>query len=114
MRESTRASAALPWAAPTPDLSWDWIANVPSWTEDALCAQTDPEIFFPERGGSTRKAKKVCFECVARADCLEWALNNDERHGVLGGKSERERRKIKRSTRDLSEVLAAAATEATA
>ena len=67
-----------------------------TWQERALCAQTDPEAFFPEKGGSTREAKKVCVSCEVRAECLEYALENDERFGILGGLSERERRKLKR------------------
>ena len=61
-----------------------------SWQERSLCAQTDPEAFFPEKGGSTREAKKVCV------GCLEYALENDERFGIWGGLSERERRKLKK------------------
>lgn len=67
-----------------------------AWQERALCAQTDPEAFFPEKGGSTREAKKVCSSCDVRAECLDYALANDERFGIWGGLSERERRKIKR------------------
>ena len=67
-----------------------------TWQERALCAQTDPEAFFPEEGGSTREAKKVCVSCEVRAECLEYALENDERFGIWGGLSERERRKLKR------------------
>ena len=66
------------------------------WQERALCAQTDPEAFFPEKGGSTREAKKVCLSCDVRGDCLEYALSNDERFGIWGGLSERERRKLKK------------------
>lgn len=66
------------------------------WQERALCAQTDPEAFFPEKGGSTREAKKVCLGCEVRAECLEYALANDERFGIWGGLSERERRKLKK------------------
>jgi WhiB family redox-sensing transcriptional regulator len=66
------------------------------WQERSLCAQTDPEAFFPEKGGSTREAKKVCTQCEVRAECLEYALANDERFGIWGGLSERERRKLKR------------------
>lgn len=65
------------------------------WQERALCAQTDPEAFFPEKGGSTREAKKVCVSCEVRSECLEYALDNDERFGIWGGLSERERRKLK-------------------
>jgi WhiB family transcriptional regulator, redox-sensing transcriptional regulator len=67
-----------------------------SWQERALCAQTDPEAFFPEKGGSTREAKKVCLSCDVRAECLEYALAHDERFGIWGGLSERERRKLKK------------------
>lgn len=65
------------------------------WQQRALCAQTDPEAFFPEKGGSTREAKKVCSSCDVRAECLDYALANDERFGIWGGYSERERRKLK-------------------
>lgn len=68
-----------------------------SWQEQALCAQTDPEAFFPEKGGSTREAKKVCQECTVKTECLTYALGNDERFGIWGGLSERERRKLKRA-----------------
>ena len=67
-----------------------------SWQERALCAQTDPEAFFPEKGGSTREAKRVCMSCDVRGECLEYALAHDERFGIWGGLSERERRRLKR------------------
>jgi WhiB family transcriptional regulator, redox-sensing transcriptional regulator len=66
------------------------------WQERALCAQTDPEAFFPEKGGSTREAKKICLGCEVRAECLDYALAHDERFGIWGGLSERERRRLKR------------------
>jgi WhiB family redox-sensing transcriptional regulator len=80
----------------------------------ALCAQTDPEAFFPEKGGSVRYAKGVCNgrpasqgsshhgpqdainPCPVRAECLAYALEHDERFGIWGGLSERERRRLKR------------------
>lgn len=67
-----------------------------SWQDRALCAQTDPEAFFPEKGGSTREAKRVCSVCDVRADCLTYALQHDERFGIWGGLSERERRRLKK------------------
>jgi WhiB family redox-sensing transcriptional regulator len=67
-----------------------------SWQERALCAQTDPEAFFPEKGGSTREAKRICVGCEVKAECLAYALANDERFGIWGGLSERERRRLKR------------------
>jgi WhiB family redox-sensing transcriptional regulator len=67
----------------------------PDFVADGLCTQTDPELFFPEKGGSTREAKKVCANCTVRAECLSYALENDERFGIWGGLSERERRKLR-------------------
>lgn len=67
-----------------------------AWQSDSLCAQTDPEAFFPEKGGSTRDAKKICATCDVKAQCLEYALQNDERFGIWGGLSERERRKLRK------------------
>ena len=66
------------------------------WQEEALCAQTDPEAFFPEKGGSTREAKRICVGCTVKSECLEYALGHDERFGIWGGLSERERRRLKR------------------
>jgi WhiB family redox-sensing transcriptional regulator len=71
-------------------------ADAQSWQEQALCAETDPEAFFPEKGGSTREAKKICTGCEVKAECLEYALSNDERFGIWGGLSERERRRLRR------------------
>ena len=67
-----------------------------AWTASALCAQADPEEWFPEKGSSTRMAKAICSRCPVRADCLSEALANGERFGVWGGLSERERRQLGR------------------
>jgi WhiB family redox-sensing transcriptional regulator len=69
--------------------------KTPEWFDDGLCAQTDPEVFFPEKGGSTREAKQVCMACPIRVRCAEYALDHDERFGVWGGLSERERRRLR-------------------
>ncbi len=68
----------------------------PSWQDLANCLGVDPDLFFPERGASTREAKEVCRGCVVREDCLEYALRNGEKFGIWGGMSERERRRIRR------------------
>lgn len=65
-----------------------------AWQERSLCSQTDPEAFYAEKGENTRDAKKMCAGCEVVPECLEYALANNERFGVWGGKSERERRKI--------------------
>ena len=67
-----------------------------AWQDKALCPETDPEAFFPEKGGATRDAKRVCRACEVRAECLQYALDHDERFGVWGGLSERERRRLQR------------------
>ena len=69
---------------------------VESWQMFANCLGVDPDLFFPERGASTKEAKQVCQGCVVREDCLEYALANGEKFGIWGGLSERERRRIRR------------------
>ncbi|MCL4433358.1 MAG: WhiB family transcriptional regulator [Actinobacteria bacterium] len=68
-----------------------------SWKLRANCAGVDPDLFFPERGASTREAKAVCRGCIVREDCLEYAICHSEKFGIWGGLSERERRRIRRS-----------------
>jgi WhiB family redox-sensing transcriptional regulator len=67
-----------------------------TWQDEANCLGVDPDLFFPERGASTREAKEVCRGCVVRLDCLEYALTNGEKFGIWGGLSERERRRLRR------------------
>lgn len=79
------------------------VGLIPEWTRDAVCAQIDPELFFPDKGGSTATAKKVCAGCPVRRQCLEYALEHESGaagthtsypSGIYGGLSElrRERR----------------------
>ena len=68
-----------------------------NWQSKANCMGVDPDLFFPERGASTREAKEVCRGCVVREDCLEYALANGEKFGIWGGLSERERRRLRRA-----------------
>jgi WhiB family redox-sensing transcriptional regulator len=78
------------------------------WQERANCLGVDPDLFFPERGASTREAKAVCGGCEVKADCLEYALDNGEKFGIWGGLSERERRRLRRQ-RALARRAAASA-----
>lgn len=64
------------------------------WMQEAACAQVGGDLWFPEKGGSTADAKRVCFSCSVSAECLEYALATKDRFGVYGGLSERERRKL--------------------
>lgn len=72
------------------------VLEAKGWQDFANCLGVDPDLFFPERGASTREAKEVCKGCVVREDCLEYALANGEKFGIWGGLSERERRRIRR------------------
>jgi WhiB family redox-sensing transcriptional regulator len=95
IRHSNYQSQILTRGHPTLDMST--FPESPPWMVDGLCAQTDPESFFPEKGGSTREAKSICARCPVAAECLDWALEHEERFGIWGGLSERERRKVARS-----------------
>ena len=68
------------------------------WRHAALCAQTDPEAFFPRVGTSPRAAQQVCMACPVRTDCLTAALENNERYGIWGGTTETQRRRLRRLT----------------
>ncbi len=65
------------------------------WATRAACRGLDPDLFFPERGEPTREARTVCNQCPVRVDCLNYALDNNERFGMWGGLSERQRRRIR-------------------
>jgi WhiB family redox-sensing transcriptional regulator len=67
-----------------------------AWQDLANCRGADPDLFFPERGASTRTAKSICRECQVRGECLEFAIVSSEKFGIWGMMSERERRKIRK------------------
>lgn len=71
----------------------------PAWLEDAICSQVDPALFFPEKGGDPRPAKRICGSCDASAACLSWAVSNAIPYGIYGGMTERDRRHLKRCRR---------------
>ena len=67
-----------------------------SWQSLASCIESDPDLFFPERGASTNEAKRICRACLVREECLEYALTNGEKFGIWGGLDERQRRHVRR------------------
>ena len=71
-------------------------AGPPGRPEQALCAQADPEAWFPEAGERAEAAKAICARCPVQAPCLAYALDRPELRGIWGGLSERERRAIRR------------------
>lgn len=68
------------------------LANAMEEHGEPPCSQTDPEVWFPQKGGSTTLAKKVCNECPLKKPCLQFALLNNEPYGIWGGVAPRERR----------------------
>lgn len=67
--------------------------RMPTFVE-ALCAQVDPFLFFPEVGESTSNARSLCRRCADRVPCAEWAVVNRERHGIWGGTTPPQRRRL--------------------
>ena len=67
--------------------------------DDRGCADSPPRLFFPPRGTSADEAKAICRQCPYMRPCLEYAIVNVERFGIWGGKSERERRRMRRQQR---------------
>jgi WhiB family redox-sensing transcriptional regulator len=67
------------------------------WIELAACRGLDAALFFPTRGEWTREAREVCGGCPVRAQCLEHALDAGEKFGIWGGKTERQRRAMRRA-----------------
>lgn len=72
-----------------------------TWRNNALCRDTDPELFFPI--GTTgqallqiSRAKEVCCECPVKVDCLDFAMDTNQDTGIWGGTSEEERRQMRR------------------
>jgi hypothetical protein len=78
--------------------------------DGALCAQVDPELWFPKLGSPSSAALLICQDCPARVDCLEWALTAREEHGIWGGMTPRQRRdELRRRRAGDSEGLGSAA-----
>lgn len=72
------------------------------WRLEALCAQTDPDLFFPEVGERNPAAKAVCGRCAVREECLAVALDRREPYGIWGGLSADERKKLRTRQRRAS------------
>jgi len=75
----------------------------PRWMERAACRGLPTDLFFPHRGGidTAAAAKAVCAACPVSDDCYEYAFASNERHGIWGGTSERERRRMRRERREV-------------
>jgi WhiB family redox-sensing transcriptional regulator len=73
-------------------MSTDWMAQ-------GKCREMDPAVFFPSDGLGVQEAQRTCAECTVTEECLQYALDNRIDHGVWGGRSERERRRLQRRRR---------------
>ncbi len=90
-----RVAAAWQQGLPSPGAD----PSASSWRFDAACATSDPDLFFPVGSTGTalrqaERAKQVCAGCPVRLQCLEWALETDQPHGVWGGTDEVERARM--------------------
>lgn len=65
------------------------------WMERGACRDMDPETFFPSRGEVVDITIAICRRCPVREQCLAYAIDNRIHHGIWGGRSERERRRMK-------------------
>ena len=66
------------------------------WMSKALCREVDCELFFPDGGGSSKTARKICGRCRVKTDCLAYALTFPSMSGIWGGTTEKQRRTMKR------------------
>lgn len=75
--------------------------SLPDWMEKGNCVGVDPDLMFPGRGRNNEllEAKAICAACIVKDECLEFALEKVIQHGVWGGKSERERRRLRNERR---------------
>ena len=81
------------------------------WRAHAACLSADPDLFFPIYSGvasrrQERRAKTICAMCHVRAECLTFALESSQVHGVWGGLGEEELRRLSRSRRVLRASIA--------
>lgn len=75
-----------------------------AWMQKALCAQTDPELFFPDKGDWAKafRAKVVCQRCEVKSECLAYALERSELVGVWGGTTPEQRKQLRGASRGRS------------
>jgi len=79
-----------------------WSRMELEWMAKGKCRMLPPETFFPSDGVGVDIARRICQDCPVKSPCLEYAMANHIDHGVWGGTSERERRRLARSRRHLT------------
>jgi WhiB family redox-sensing transcriptional regulator len=101
---------AASWQVGIPEPGQD--AQAAAWRFHARCADQDPDLFFPVGSSGpalrqTLRAKAICAQCPVRAECLEWALDTAQPHGVWGGLDEQERERLRASAGESLETQVA-------
>lgn len=71
----------------------------PEWHAKAACRGMGPDLFYPGRGEATEPAKRICASCEVKTECLADAFSHFDKNGIFGGRSERERRRMRRERR---------------
>lgn len=69
--------------------------DLPAWFAEAACRDVHTDVFFPEKGATTTAARDICRQCRVQTLCLAYALEHDERNGIWGGTTPRERSRLK-------------------
>lgn len=77
---------------------WNTITRPEPWVQEALCAEVDADVFFPDRGESVAAAKAICARCDVARECLEYALRTNQTQGVYGGMSPTQRKRLRRKS----------------
>ena len=89
--------AGSPWTAPR----GEWLIDDSDyeWQDGAACRGANADLFFPERGASTKTAKAICQTCNVQLACLDFAIEHRMKFGVWGGMSDKQRRQVARERR---------------
>jgi len=87
-------------AVPSPDRE-----SVTAWMQAGNCRRYETDVFFPSDGAGVDRARAICSRCPIAGRCLDYALDNRIEHGVWGGCSERERRRILRRRTQLAPAV---------
>lgn len=75
-----------------------------AWRAAALCAETDPEVFFPEKSTPATWARRICAACEVQVECLAEALDRREAHGIWAGTTVRQRRRLWQSSTNATDA----------
>jgi len=67
-----------------------------AWADHGSCTNADPDLFFPQPGVDTSYARSICRGCPVRIQCLDYALQSGQKHGIWGGMTESQRRRLRR------------------